>query len=202
MDDHSEPAIARGLRAGDVRAWSGLYEAYAAKVWRTAARLIGEETGQVGDVVQETFLAAARSARGYDPRRGSLWAWLSGIARHQVALHYRRRTQARELTRALAWWRSLDGRSVEALRAESLAPAELLESRELATLVRHALARLPAEYQTMLLQKYVDGASVEEVARDFGCSEVAVRSKLARARKAFRRAFRRIVPSAGERGVP
>ncbi len=35
-------------------------------------------------------LAAARSARGYDSSRGSLWMWLSGIARNSVALHFRK----------------------------------------------------------------------------------------------------------------
>lgn len=192
MEERSEADIARGLRDGDVRAWSCLYEAYAQKVWRAVAWLIGEESGLVGDVVQEVFLAAARSARGYDPRRGSLWAWLSGIVRRQVALHYRTNSRRRELTRAREWWSGLDGRHAEMLGAGDLPPPDALDAAELATLVRHALARLPADYQAILLEKYVEGAAVDEMARRRNRSTAAMRSRIARARKAFCRAFRRL----------
>ena len=200
MDERSEAAIARGLREGDVEAWSRLYETYAEKVWRTVCWLIGEDTGHVGDVVQEIFLAAARSARGYDPGRGSLWAWLSGITRRQAALYYRTRSNAKELTRAQEWWRMLDGRQVEVFNAGDLPPADALESAELATLVRHCLAKLPADYQAVLVEKYVEETAVEDIARQFNSSPVAIRSRIARARKAFCRVFRKIAPPAAERG--
>ncbi len=91
MDQQQQREMARGLRAGKTDAWHALYDAYARPVWRWVARLMGGESADVGDVVQETFLAAARSARKYDASRGSLWGWLIGIARNQVALNYRKR---------------------------------------------------------------------------------------------------------------
>lgn len=201
MDDLKEKTIADGLGKGDPAAWSSLYEAYARKVWRAVSRLIGEETGHVGDVVQETFIAAARSARTYNARRGSLWAWLSGIMRKQAALHYRRHSRRRELTKARLWWRCLDGRKARLLGTGHLSAVDALESQELALLVRHALLKLSAEYQVILLEKYVDGAAVSEIAGLLGSSHEAVRSKLARARKAFGRAFRLTIRITGEEGA-
>jgi RNA polymerase sigma-70 factor (ECF subfamily) len=74
-------------------------------------------------------------------------------------------------------------------------PPDILESQELAALVRCTLSELPGDYQTLLLAKYVDNQPAEQIAGHMGCSEVAVRSKLARARKAFRKAFKRITSS-------
>src|SRR5580765_4811425 len=93
MDDQQERQVAQGLRQGKPDAWRALYEAYAERVWRSVARLMGPGSADVADVVQETFLAAARSAKTYDSNRGSLWLWLCGIARRHVALHYRKQEQ-------------------------------------------------------------------------------------------------------------
>jgi RNA polymerase sigma-70 factor (ECF subfamily) len=190
MDEHHEREVVRGLRGGDPDAWRTLYEAYASRVWRCVARLMGPAAADVADVVQETFLAAARSARTYDPDRGPLWAWLWGIARVHVALHYRKKDRQDRLRQARACLaaagdpgRWLDG------------PPDPLVVGELAALVRATLAGLPAEYEMLLTAKYLDGESVEDIARRERATPGAVRSKLARARQAFRDAFGKYAPT-------
>src|SRR3954447_24794201 len=90
MEESQERLVAQGLRAGHADAWRALYDAFAERVWRAVARLVGPSSADVADIVQETFMAAARSARQYDPAKGPLWFWLWGIARRQIALHYRK----------------------------------------------------------------------------------------------------------------
>jgi RNA polymerase sigma-70 factor, ECF subfamily len=189
MDEQRERDLARGLREGSAEAWGALYDAFAEPVWRGVARLMGQNSADVADVVQETFLAAARSARTFDPARGTLWLWLWGIARRQVALHYRKQEQRSRLRNAHAWLAGSNGQLGRWLDGRAETPTAALESAELATLVRAALLELPADYETLLTAKYLDGASVEELARQHRCSEVAVRSRLARAREAFRQVF-------------
>jgi RNA polymerase sigma-70 factor (ECF subfamily) len=65
-------------------------------------------------------------------------------------------------------------------------PCELLLVAEQAELVRAVLLELPDEYALLLSAKYFDDVSVEQLAAESRSSEVAVRSKLARARRAFR----------------
>ena len=55
-----------------------LYEAYARRLWLDVSRLTGADSAIVADLVQETFLAAAKSAGGFEPRRDTLWNWLWG----------------------------------------------------------------------------------------------------------------------------
>jgi RNA polymerase sigma-70 factor (ECF subfamily) len=189
MDEHQERELARGLRAGKADAWRALYEAYAEQVWRAVARLMGPQSAEVADVVQETFLAAARSAGTYDPGRGPLWLWLWGIARRHVALHYRKRERHDRLKNAGAWLAAGNGQVLRWLEGREDGPPELLEAAELVTLVRATLAGLPADYEDLLTAKYLDGASVEQIAGREHSTSTAVRSKLARARQAFRQAF-------------
>jgi RNA polymerase sigma-70 factor (ECF subfamily) len=190
MDRHSHDRIAAGLRAGDRAAWLELYDTYAQRVWRNTARLMTDQSS-VGDVVQETFLAAARSARGYDSRRGPLWVWLWTIARRQIALYYRKQKPTVSLDAALEWWGSLDDRKTE-LVSRMDAPLRMLESRELGTLVRHTLTRLEPEHEILLLATYVDEMPVKEISKQLLCSTVAVRSRIARAKAAFRREFAKL----------
>ena len=182
MDEELAHRVATGLRSGDPDAWRQLYDAFAERVWRGVARLLGPHPADIADVVQETMLAAARSVRNFDGAKGSLWNWLWGIARTQVALHFRQRR------RHDRWkWDALTRpEGTEALHESGI------EINEVAEAVRAALGELPAEYEQLLTAKYSDGDSVERIAGRERLTETAVRSKLARARAAFRAAYLRM----------
>jgi len=193
MDKNTEREIAEGLRQGERQSWQRLYEAYAEPLWKNISRLVGSDSGAIADIVQETFLAAARSAKNFNPHRGSLWIWLWTIGKRQVALYYRKQKPSIGLSQAQQWWTALDGEKFDWIDIKADMPPDILQSQELATLVRYALRELPGDYQTLLLAKYVDNQPADRIAEQMNCSESAVRSKLARARKAFRKTFKKII---------
>ena len=193
MDTKTEREIVEGLRQGERQAWKRLYEAYAEPAWRNISRLVGNDSAVVADIMQETFLAAARSAKNFDPNCGSLWIWLWTIGKRQVALYYRKQKPNISLSQAQQWWTTLDGEKFDWIDVKADMPPDILQSQELATLVRAALGELPGDYQTLLLAKYVDDQPAERIAGLTNCSQVAIRSKLARARKSFRKAFKKII---------
>ena len=199
MDEKQQRRLADGLRQGSSDAWRALYDAYARRVWESVARRMGPHAADVGDVVQETFLAAARSARRYDPRRGSLWLWLSGIARNHVALYYRRRRRNDRLASDSQLGHDDRAQVLDWLDGHQATPTEVLASVELARMVRTTLTELPADYETLLTAKYCDGASVAQIAAEHDSSTEAIRSKLARARRAFRQAFAKTSPCCDQR---
>jgi RNA polymerase sigma-70 factor (ECF subfamily) len=206
MDPHEERELTQGLGDGNPDAWRGLYDAYAQPVWRVVARLMGPTSTDVADVVQETFLAAARSAKTFDPARGTLWLWLCGIARRHVALHYRkqeRHKRVREASDRLGAATG-NGEAVRWIADRQAPPADVLASAELATLVRAALTALSEEHGSLLSARYLEDVSVEQIADAEQCSSTAIRSRLARARQAFREKFTRLTDGAVEEmlGVP
>jgi RNA polymerase sigma-70 factor (ECF subfamily) len=189
MDEQEERAIALGLCAGKTEAWQALYEAYAERVWRSIARLFGPNAADVADVVQETMLAAARSAATFDPERGSLWMWLWGIARRHAALHLRKQERQARLRQAGAWLAARNGTLRRWIDGQEASPPAELLAAELGTLVRATLTELSEDYETLLTARYLEGDTVSVIALRERVSETAVRSRLARARQAFRQAF-------------
>lgn len=56
-----------------------------------------DEPQEVADLTSETFVEAIRHFGGFDPRRGTVRAWLFGIARHRFAHHCEQAVRGRAL---------------------------------------------------------------------------------------------------------
>src|SRR5687767_12115106 len=179
---------AEALRRGDRAAWLALFDRHAERLWRAVAREMRAEPQAVADVVQETLMAAARSAGRYDPARGTPWVWLWGIARNQVALHFRRRAGERRLGESGATSAARQ-KLAEWLEGGGGSPLEALEAHEVADAVRAALARLSDEHAFVLIALHMEGMPAAEVAELLGRSPQAVRSLAVRARDQFRSEF-------------
>lgn len=189
LDEPDQQAVIRGLRNGRPDAWNALYDAYSVDVWRYVARLIGPSSVDVADVVQETFLAAARSARQFDAARGSLWGWLTGIAHHQTSSYWRQISRTARLQELAASGAGELRRWIDGSHEE----LDFYERGELRDVVRATLASLPADYAAVLTAKYLDDQSLEEISKLHGGSVDATKSKLARARREFRTKFDRLM---------
>jgi len=182
VDDRlTESEIVRGLQSGCSDAWAALCDVYSARVWRYVARLVGADRAAVADVFQETMLAVARAGRSLkdDPR---VWAWLSTIAHNQAALFWRKHYRDAE--------RNV-GDDVGSLVAVD-DPAESLLLREQSSLVRRLLAEMAAQDASVLVAKYMDGLSVQQIVELHGGTVEGVRSRLARAKREFRERFEMI----------
>lgn len=188
MTETADRDTARGLREGRSEAWSALYDSHFDLVWRAVARALGP-SADVADVVQETFLSAARSVRTYDPDRGSVGAWLLGIARNHVGDCFRTRQRDGRIAKGGDLSANIGTQLAQWLEDQNRPPPEALAAAETAALVRDALAALPDAYRTLLMHRYCDGATAEQIAQFQDCTASAVRSKLARARRAFRAVF-------------
>ena len=189
MDQQQEKEIVSGLLLGDPDAWRALYDCHASAIWKFVALRMDPRRTEVADVVQETFLAAAGNVRNYDPALGTLWNWLTGIARRHVALYYRAQTRQDRIRQAADKLGPRAEQVVRWLENREPQPPDVLASQELQTLVRATLSLLDRDYEELLTLKYLDGVSVEQIAGSFDSSESAIRSKLARACRMFRRVF-------------
>ncbi len=153
---------------GDEGAFTALYRRRQAGVYRFALQMTGSES-LAEDVTQEVFLALMRAARRYDPKRGSVAAFLYGIARNQVHRFLKRSRPERE------------SRMAEEAPAEDDPHGELTR-RESIESVRAAVLRLPAHYREALVLCDLHEMSYEGAAAALGCAVGTVRSRLHRAR--------------------
>jgi RNA polymerase sigma-70 factor, ECF subfamily len=184
LDQEEQVVVVRGLREGSRDAWDRLYHAFCVDIWRYVARLIGSDTAAVADIVQETFLDAARSAKNFDLSRGTIWSWLAGIAHHRVSAYWRQRARSARM-RSLAEVGEVDAQSAGGNPSALTAAA----SHDTAEMVRSILAELSFDHAALLTDKYLNNCTLIEIAAQFGCSVDATKSKLARARREFRTKF-------------
>ena len=111
-----------------------------------------------------------REAGSFDSRRGSLVAYLYGIARNFVRRH---------LERSHAW-DSFDDAGDEPVSLDD--PLGELTRRETIDGVRHAILTLPANYREAVVLCELQELSYQEAAAALGCAVGTVRSRLHRAR--------------------
>lgn len=83
-----EATLLARLAAGDAEALALLYRRESGSVYRYALALAGDEAAAL-DAVQEAFAQLLRGPQTYQPGRGSLGAYLAGMARHQLLSQWR-----------------------------------------------------------------------------------------------------------------
>ena len=171
MDDDG---LIAAVASGDDTALKELFSRHAP--WLAARLRAVLPAPDVEDVLQETFLAVWRGARGYRPE-GAAGGWMWGIARRQAALWLRRRGQAASLISALA----------EPPAAGDPAEAALWRA-ELAGAVA-ALGPPGGPEREVWRLLYEEDRPVAEVAKLMGVPEGTVKSRAHRARRMLRAAL-------------
>jgi RNA polymerase sigma-70 factor (ECF subfamily) len=175
MDARNEDSGARELLARaasrDEAAVKRFYREHVERVWRTVARILGANDGDVEDVVQQTFLAALDGAERFDGR-SKVSTWIVGIATRRAL------DQARDRWRRSRWRRMTEW--VGLGRAEAR-PDDVHDSRALA---EWALAKLTPEQRTVFVLHEVEGHTLAEIEgmTDTGISTLHARLVAARKR--------------------
>jgi len=180
MANHSDRSLVLGLQERERAAWGRAYDQFANDVFTFIAHLLRGDMTAAEEVHQETWLAALAGIDAFDADRGELRAWIFGIARRLVALHFRRRGAGRSAECVDS------GQDKNRIDDNSILPSEVITLIERGDAVRAALAELGMEPRRVLLGKYVDGRSVNDLAEELGRSPKAVESLLSRARARMR----------------
>jgi RNA polymerase sigma factor (sigma-70 family) len=148
------------------------------------------EAAAVDEVMQEVALAAVRQqAPLADVTK--VGPWLYRLALRQSLMFRRQQGRFRKLT----------GGYAERMRPTEhdtrlVDPLEWLLADERASLVRQAIGRLPRREVEILLLKYSENWSYEQLAQHLGITESAVESRLHRARRRLRQELAVLEPTA------
>lgn len=171
----SEGAEARALlcaaAAGDEAASRRIYRENVDRIYRTVARILGANDGDLDDVVQQTFLAALDSAARFDGR-SKLSTYLIGIASRRAL------DAARERQRRARWGR-LPEWVQDLLPARQGAPSDL-EERGFAV---WALGHLSPEQRQAFVLHEVEGHTLQEISDMTGTGISTLHARLTSAKK-------------------
>ena len=178
MNLKSEPGdneLLRSMLAGDEEALALLYRRRQGNVYRFALQMSGSKP-IAEDVTQEVFLFLMREGHVFDPERGTLSAFLLGVARNHVL----RRMRVDQVLTPIG-----DDEDEDAglpVAEMDLRPLDNLARAETVELVRKAVLSLPPKYREVVVLCELQDLSYEEAAEILGCAIGTVRSRLHRAR--------------------
>jgi len=161
----SDDAVLALVARSDDGALAELYDRYGGPAYRLALRILRDAT-LAQDAVQDAFLTAWRTAPSFDPRRGSVSAWLLTLV-HRRAVDVVRREDRRRA-------QPLDDAPV----ASGDATDEAAETRELRRSVQAALEHLTPVEREALELAYYGGLSQSEIAERLGVPLGTVKSRM------------------------
>jgi RNA polymerase sigma factor (sigma-70 family) len=171
----SDEALLAGLTFGDPEAGRAFVQRFQSRVFGLALAILRDPV-LAEDIAQEAFLRAWKHGPTYDPRRGTVTAWLLRITRNLAI-------DALRLRRA----ELLDPDVLSALAPPADVNVEdTALTREAAGAVRRALRDLPEEQRRALMMAAFFGRTAEEISRaeaiPLGTAKTRIRLGLRRVR--------------------
>lgn len=176
---YDELQLVRNASAGDEAAYDSLVRIHSERIFRLALRMLGTRE-DAEDVQQETFIQAYMKLNKF---RGesAFGTWLYGIASKICLTRLRRTARGPQKVQVDPEMPAADG-----------TPEERLLASESAGRTRRTLECLSPADRLLIVLKYVEDLSHEEIAGILGCSVQSSWSRLLRAKKLFRKYYERM----------
>jgi RNA polymerase sigma-70 factor (ECF subfamily) len=164
--------IIKSCRLGDREAFRALYDAYKDRVYSIALYFFNGEHAVASDVTQQVFLKLMTSI-GQFRGDAAFSTWLHRLVVNAcLDVARRRRSDA-----------AVAARSPRETVAGTSSQEETYARAQLATSVRAAISNLPEKFRVVVLLRYFDDLSYEQMAEALGCSMGTVASRLSRGHK-------------------
>ncbi len=176
VSPREDAALAERARDGDTQAFAALYDRYFEKVFRYVYYRVREEA-EAEDVTSEVFFRALRAMPRYEPRQPFL-AWLYRIARNAIIDRARAARPRVSFEDALAHPDAGD---------HVIDPDARILATDRRSRLRAALAHLTAEQQEVVVLRFVEGLSADEVGKVMRKRSGTVRGLQYRALQALRK---------------
>jgi RNA polymerase sigma factor (sigma-70 family) len=164
----TDEQLLASFRSGNEDAFGVIVDRYSARLLRYTRRMLGGNSAEAEDVLQDVFVRAYRSL-AVDSRELPLKAWLYRVAHNRCVDHLRKPTT--------------DNAAVyEVNRPVDCDPHAQLEQREALRRLVHDVRELPEQQRSALLLRELEGLSYVQVAAALDMTVPAVKSVLVRAR--------------------
>lgn len=184
MIHHSDPAknqavsgreqerhLIQAVQRGDSAAFRELYDDYRERIYNLVAYSIGDPL-QTQDVLQTIFLKVFRGLANFR-FQSSLSTWIYRIAHNECHNHHRtRRATHVPLEAILGSNHEMDTKPIS---------HEQHVRKERETIIQQTLMQLPFKMREVVVLKYIEGLSYEEMGRILRCAPGTVASRLNRA---------------------
>ena len=189
----SDSELLQSMLAGDEDALAALYRRHQRRVYQFALQMCSSRA-LAEDVTQEVFMVLIREGHVCDPSRGSLSAFLMGVARNHVLRRLRRERPYISIDENPQSEATTDHSPVT-----STGPLDDLSRNEVIESVRRAVLALPERYREVVVLCDLQEMNYVEAAEVIGCAVGTVRSRLHRGRALL---IEKLRPAPEDEAVP
>jgi len=169
MDKKIEAEIVAKVLKGDRRAYALLVEEYKSPIYNLAYRMTGNSE-DADDLTQETFIRAYINLWRFDPKR-KFFTWLYTISINLIRNHLKKVKNDDLLNRT---------KNIQYNENENQSPEARIIATQESNKINLALLTLKYELRVMLIMKYQQELSFEEIAEITGKSVSAVKMRVYR----------------------
>lgn len=175
----SDTEIIEACQRGDASAFACLFEAHRDKVYSIALRFAGDPAAAL-DIAQDVFVKLLTRIREYHGgARFETWLYRVTV---NACLDYQKRRR-----RLLPFLED----TIDAILPTRETTLSGLLREEAQDYVREAVAKLSPEHRVVIVLRYTEDLSYEEIAEVLACSRGTVASRLNRAHKILERRLKR-----------
>jgi len=161
-----------------------LYDRYKDRVYNVCFRITGNPSDAL-DASQETFGIVFRRLREFRfESRFSSWVYRVGV---NASIDVRRRARSRRLTSLESMQEAGGEGRYEPADHQVAMPSVSASRRELEQAIQAAISRLSAKLRAIIVLRYTESLSYDELAETLKISLGTVKSRLARAHEALNR---------------
>lgn len=182
----NEDLSLEALRNGDRNEFARLVQRYDAYIYRLALRILGNQQ-DAEDVLQETFIKALKHIHEFDGR-SSLSTWLYRIATNE-ALMILRKEKGNTFSLDIPDEQGNEEQEPLQIVDWCCLPEETLMSTEAKAYLEKAIASLPPSLRVVVVLRDLQGLSTRETSEALNLSEMAVKTRLSRARLQLRQSL-------------
>jgi RNA polymerase sigma-70 factor (ECF subfamily) len=181
-----EKALIQKLKRGDIPAIRSMVEDHKNLIWHIIISMTGKNSDSE-DLFQEVFLRVFKSLNSFRSD-AKLSTWMGSIT-HHVCVDYLRKKKrvAQEISET-------DLLSLHHVASDWKND----EHSDINRLLLSAIAKLPADYRTVIVLYHLDEHPYKEIAEITGMPEGTVKSYISRARQQLREMLTAVVPDMAE----
>lgn len=173
---------------GDQNAFAEIVELYKDKVYQLCYRMLGN-AHEAEDMAQEAFIRAYVNISRFNTDL-KFSTWLYRIATNLCIDRIRKKKPDYYLDAEVA---GTDGLTMYSqIPAEVKKPEDELEGMELQELIQQEILKLPEKYRTVIILKYIQELSLNEISEILDMPLGTVKTRIHRGREALRQQLRKI----------
>ncbi|GGG26648.1 ECF RNA polymerase sigma factor SigW [Lysinibacillus alkalisoli] len=178
----------RQVLKGDQSAFADIVSLYQGRLYQVCYRMLGNKQ-EAEDITQEAFVRAYTNLHTFDQNR-KFSTWIYRIATNLCIDRIRKKKPDYYLDAEVAGTEGLNMYSQ--IAASEPLPVQQVEEMELQERIQYEISRLSDKYRTIIVLKYIEELSLQEISEIVDMPVGTVKTRLHRGREALRKQLKNL----------